>query len=94
MIDLVGARSNRTAINTRVLLSAGGATYLHELTGGDGFLSCNEHRMILGCGEHDKIDKLEIVWPSGQRDIWQNMASDRDYFLVEAREPIESKIGR
>jgi len=35
------------------------------------YLSYNDPRLLIGLGEHNKIDKLEIHWPDGQKESFE-----------------------
>lgn len=66
-IDLVGTTSNRDAIGARVTVRAGGQTWIREVNGGNGYSSQSPTRLHVGLGAVDKIDSIEIRWPSGLR---------------------------
>ena len=40
--------------------------------------------MHFGLGGEDRIEKLEVTWPSGQRQVLENVGVDR---VLEVREP-------
>jgi len=65
-LKLHGTTSNRDAIGARVLLSAGGETYLREVNGGNGYSSQSTTRLHFGLGGATKVEKIEIHWPGGQ----------------------------
>ena len=62
---LTGAKSNRDAIGARIKLSAGGLTQIQEINGGNGYAGQSMKRAHFGIGKADKIDTVEIRWPSG-----------------------------
>jgi len=64
-LRLQGTTSNRDAIGARVLVTAGGETYLREVNGGNGYSSQSTFRLHFGLGKAKKIDAVEIRWPSG-----------------------------
>ncbi len=67
-LRLVGVKSNRDAIGTRVRLKATGLDETREVDGGNGFASQSSRRLHFGLGTNAKIDSLEIRWPSGLRE--------------------------
>jgi hypothetical protein len=86
-LQFVGTRSNRCALNTRVMLTLGGEELILETTGGGSYLSDGDHRLMAGLGEHRQIDKLRVFWPSGSADEWTNVAGDRYWILQEGQAP-------
>lgn len=44
---------------------------------GNAYLSFNDPRVHIGLGEHSLINKLEIEWPDGRKDFFEDIASDR-----------------
>ena len=64
-LKLIGTRSNRDAIGTRVVLTAGGTSSLREVNGGNGYSSQSTTRLHFGMGVVSRVDRVEIRWPSG-----------------------------
>jgi hypothetical protein len=67
-LKLVGTKSNRDAIGTRVTIKAGGLSMMREVNGGNGYSSQSTLRLHFGLGTADKIDPVEIRWPSGLKE--------------------------
>ena len=53
--------------------------------GGGSFLSSHDPRVVLGIGDHPKIDWVEVKWPqpSGAVERFTNLPIDRYVTLVE-----------
>jgi len=64
-LKLVGTRSNRDAIGSRVTLEAGGATLVSEVNGGNGYSSQSTRVLHFGIGAATKVDSAEVRWASG-----------------------------
>ena len=64
-LKLIGSKSNRDAIGTRVVLTAGGTSYLREVNGGNGYASQSTTRLHFGVGSASGVDRVEVRWPSG-----------------------------
>ena len=62
---MIGTKSNRDAIGTRVVLTAGGQSYMREVNGGNGYSSQSTTRLHFGVGSASSIDRVELRWPSG-----------------------------
>ena len=59
--------SNRNGYGSRVTVKVDGKEIVREHRCGRGFSSQNSATMIVGLGQSDQIDSIEIRWPSGRR---------------------------
>ncbi len=84
---LEGRESNRDAVGARLWLHAGGEASTQFVNGGNGFASQSSRRVHFGLGSGDKIDKLEVAWPSGRKQTFSGLEVDRIYHLVEGAKP-------
>jgi len=85
LFKLEGTRSNRAAIGARVTIHAGGMTQFDEVHGGGSYLSQNDLRLHFGLGSADKMDSVQIRWPSGKVEELKDVAADEIYTLVEGQ---------
>src|SRR5262249_23951256 len=60
-------KSSRDTIGTKVFLTAGGIRQRADVFSGASYASSSDLRVHFGLGSTPKIDKLEILWPSGFR---------------------------
>ena len=65
-VKLVGGKSNRSAIGSRVTAKYGGRIQAQEVLAQSSFLSVNDPRLHFGLGEAATVD-LEVRWPNGGR---------------------------
>lgn len=84
---LVGTLSNRDGINTEITTYAGARTLVRQAMGGGGYQSAPDYRLSIGLGSASKADRLDVVWSSGRRDSWTDLAAGAYYLLVEGRPP-------
>jgi hypothetical protein len=68
-IDLQGRKSNRNGLGASVRVVAGGHTYLQYNDGKSGYLSQSILPLYFGLGEASAIDRVEVDWPSGKRQV-------------------------
>jgi hypothetical protein len=68
---------NVEAIGASVTLESGGRRQYRQVQGGGGYLSANDRRLHFGLGTAARIDRLEIRWPDGTRDVRQEVPIDR-----------------
>jgi hypothetical protein len=91
---LEGTKTNRLALNTQVRATAGDLVQKDVVLSGGSYLSQNDLRIHFGLANHEKVDKLEIFWPSGRIETLTNLAADHFYNvregegLVAPRRPI------
>ena len=61
-----GRFSSRDAVGARILATLGDQLVFREIIGGGSYLSASDLRVVLGVGDAEQIDQLEILWPSGR----------------------------
>jgi tetratricopeptide (TPR) repeat protein len=82
-VDLVGVKSNRFAVGAALVAKAGNLTVYGEVKGSEGFGSTDPYRVHFGLGRHEKVDSLEIHWPSGKRQRFSDLETGQ---VLEIRE--------
>jgi hypothetical protein len=74
-LDLAGTRSNRDAIGARVqvtvLVDGKEKTMLRQVEAGCGYASQSVSTLHFGLGSARKVEKVEIVWPSGLKQAFR-----------------------
>ena len=83
MLALEGTASNRDAVGARVAVTVLGQTQVAARLGGGSYLSASDHRLHFGLGPAQKVDRVEVTWPTGRRDCYQGLAADAGYRLRE-----------
>jgi hypothetical protein len=68
-VVLVGTKSNRNGLGATVRLHAGSSTYTRYNDGKSGYLSQSVLPLYFGLGETAKIDRIEVDWPSGRKQV-------------------------
>ncbi len=72
----IGAKSNRDGIGARIRVKAGARTFIDEVRSGSSFDSNNDVRVHFGLGTAAKIDWVEVRWPSGLLEKFENVDLD------------------
>ncbi|HUY15524.1 MAG TPA: CRTAC1 family protein, partial [Terriglobia bacterium] len=85
-----GPRGPRDAIGAKVFLTAGRITQRADVFSGASYCSSSDQRVHFGMGRAEKVDKLEIYWPSGAREEIPIRRVDRILKVVEGRGVVES----
>jgi len=82
-IKTVGTKSNRDGIGARVTVRAGTRVLVDEVRSGSSYDSNNDMRVHFGLGAATKIDSLQIRWPSGLTERFENISVDEIHTLKE-----------
>ena len=80
-LQLVGITSNRDAIGARVRVQAGELALVREVRRGYGYQSQHDPRLLFGLGSRQRVERVEILWPSGRRQQLEDLPLRR-YFVV------------
>lgn len=81
----VGTKVNREGRHTRFVLSAGGVTQTGVVRAGSSYLSSSDRRVFFGLGDTARIDRVEIHWPSGVREILTGVPVDACHIVTEGK---------
>jgi hypothetical protein len=87
VLDLIGVKSNRSAIGARVVVETEAGKQMQEVQGGSSYQACNDLRLHFGLGTSQFIKSLVIRWPSGQLQHFENVATNHRYVLKEGEAP-------
>ena len=82
-LRLVGSRSNRDAIGARITVTVGDRVQIAEVRSGGSYLSHNDSRVHFGLGEASQVERLEVRWPSGLVESFENLQVDQFLLLRE-----------
>jgi enediyne biosynthesis protein E4 len=82
-LTLTGTSSNRNAIGARVRAVTGGTEQWQEVRGGGSYLSQSDFRVHFGLGSATKVERLEVRWPNGLEERWENLDADTFHTLKE-----------
>ena len=83
--ELEGTESNRSAIGTQVRLHWNGQQQLQELVAASGYAAQNQRRLHFGLGRRAEVDRVEIRWPSGQKQIVERPEADQMHQIQEPK---------
>jgi hypothetical protein len=87
-LKLVGTQSNRDAMGARVKVQAGGMTQIGEVMGGGSYLSQSDLRLHFGLGASPRAEQVEIIWPRGLHQAFQNVPADKFYEIEEGKDQL------
>ncbi|MBS1786380.1 MAG: CRTAC1 family protein [Acidobacteria bacterium] len=88
----IGAGSNRDGIGAKVtVFLPDGAKQWQAVHSGSSYCSQSDLALTFGLGRNDKIDRVEIEWPSGKVDKLSGLAANQLYVVKEGSGVSESK---
>jgi hypothetical protein len=80
---LEGTKSNRDGVGARLTLVSGERRQVAQRVGGGSYASAGDPRLQFGLGPASVVESLEVRWPSGQIDRYQDLTADSGYSLRE-----------
>ena len=90
-VRTIGTKSNRSGIGARItcVTQVAGESKPHrqidEVRSGGGYFSQSDLRVHFGLGKADKVDSLEIRWPSGQTDTLKDIKANQVIYVEEGK---------
>ena len=77
-------RTSRSALGSRVVVSAGGHRQVDEVRGGGSYASSNDPRLHFGLGDATEAD-IEVRWLDGTRQVVRGVPTDRFVRIAEGQ---------
>ncbi len=93
-VKLVGTKSNRDGFGSSLEAVAGDLRQVVQAVSGSGYLSQNDPRPHFGLGQHDKVDRLTIRWPSGAVQTLEHIQADQILTVKEPAGPEQANKGK
>ena len=90
LVKTIGRESNRNGYGARLQVTAGSLVQVDEVRSCGSYLSASDARCHFGLGAASSVDKLEIRWPSGRREILSNLPADHVLIVEEGKGLIEA----
>jgi hypothetical protein len=85
LIRLIGVKSNRDGLGARIQVTpVGGSPLYNHATASVGYAASSDKRVHFGLGTAERIGTIEILWPSGRRQVMTNVKADQ---ILSIREP-------
>ncbi len=84
-VKCTGIKSNRSAIGARVTVVSGNHAQIDEVMSGASYVSQNDFRLHFGLGRAAQADQVEVRWPSGLVERFQNVEANQLIHIQEGR---------
>jgi len=82
-IRLKGSGKNRFGVGAQLKVTVSGQTQIREVGASSSYLSQNSLEVEFGFGRASTVDKLEIGWPSRQRQTLKDVKTDQTVVVAE-----------
>ncbi len=82
-VEPASARSNRPGYGTKVRVVAGGRALTRRLVSGRSYLAAREPALTIGLGPRGRVERVEIVWPSGRRQAFLEVPAEKALRVAE-----------
>jgi len=89
-LKLVGTKSNRSAIGTRIRIVSDNVSQIREVNNQSSYLSQNSLTQHFGLAKYKKIDTLNIQWPSGLNQQFLNIPVNERIEITEGENRIKN----
>jgi len=83
--QLQGTKSNRDAVGALVTAHLGKEVLVRQVPAAGGYLSQSSKNLHFGLGNRERVDRVEIRWPSGKHQEILNPAINQWHRVVEPR---------
>ena len=77
LIQAIGTKSNRSALGTKLTLTAATRKQVREIQSGSSYLAQNDLRAHFGIGRATAAERLEVRWPDGSTEVIPNLAANQ-----------------
>ncbi len=81
--ELKGRESNRSAVGCKITLHASGKTQVAQVRSGRGYQSHYGSRVHFGLGAASQIDRVELVWLGGKKQVIENLPAGTVHTIIE-----------
>ncbi len=85
-LNLVGVKDNRDGLGTKVKITTAHGSQYNEATTAVSYNSASDKRVHFGLGEDSVIDRIELSWPTGIKQVLRNVKADQVLTVREAGE--------
>jgi hypothetical protein len=82
-LRLEARSANGDAVGAKVVLAAGSRRRVSQITAGGSFQSASDPRLHFGLGPHEKVQSIDVFWPSGLVSHYRDLPAGTGYLLKE-----------
>jgi len=86
IFKLIGTKSNRDGLGTKIKITTARGSQFNFATTAAGYNSASDKRVHFGVGAAAVINKVEVVWPSGIKQVLENVGADQILTVTEPKQ--------
>ena len=87
ILKLVGVADNRDGLGTKVKITTANGVQYNEATTAVGYNSSSDKRVYFGLGNATVVDRIELAWPTGVKQVLKGVAADQILTIVQSGRP-------
>ncbi|HEY1985306.1 MAG TPA: CRTAC1 family protein [Terracidiphilus sp.] len=84
VLKLVGTKNNRDGLGTRIKITTSEGMQFNQATTAVGYSSSSDKRIHFGLGKSAIVNRLELSWPTGTRQVLTNIPADQILTITES----------
>jgi len=84
ILKLVGVVDNRDGLGTKVKITTTNGVQYNEATTAVGYNSSSDKRVYFGLGNATVVDRIELAWPTGVKQVLNSVAADQVLTIIES----------
>jgi hypothetical protein len=85
IVRLRGAARNTEAIGARIRLTSESRTQIRDVKAGSSYLSQNDLRAHFGLRAAGRVDRIEVLWPSGRKEAVADVPANQIITIEEGK---------
>jgi hypothetical protein len=86
LVSARGTVSNRDAIGTKIAITTASGTQHNHVTTAVGYGCASEPRVHFGLGKDSVVQRMEVTWPTGVAQTFENIEADQVFSIQEPEE--------
>jgi enediyne biosynthesis protein E4 len=75
---------NRDGLGTRVKITTANGVQYNQATTAVGYSSSSDKRVYFGLGSVTVVDRIELAWPTGVKQVLNNVMADQILTIVQS----------
>ena len=84
ILKLIGTADNRDGLGTRVKITTANGVQYNQATTAVSYNSSSDKRVYFGLGNATVVERIELAWPTGVKQVVRNVKSDQILTIKES----------
>jgi enediyne biosynthesis protein E4 len=93
-LKLIGVADNRDGLGTKVKITTANGVQYNEATTAVGYNSSSDKRVYFGLGNATVVNRIELTWPTGVKQVLERVAADQILTIKESGRLQSGSTGR